>query len=213
MIKIGKYFREVSVVVIGVAITVSIGLWVTNNDVKKNQKLYFNAIILELEENAENFDSYAKMLQKSVKYSNYLNSHEKNSLNRDSIEFYAWSDLDGIGWGNSDPVILYHEDAFEMFKSSGDMRQVNDKELLLTIWKVYHLMKNTQSGIDDGLRYKRELGMNYIQRIEDGEKDIVPIKYFYINDVPSRMANQCEYAAKFIKATLSKLEKSKIVAR
>jgi hypothetical protein len=108
-----KYLREVSVVVIGVAVTVGIGLWINNSNIKKDQKQYLDAIILELKENAENFDNYAKMLQKSVRYSNYLHSlNDIKSINGDSTNYYASDNADGIGWGNWEPVILYNEDAF-----------------------------------------------------------------------------------------------------
>ena len=207
-----KYLRELSIVVMGVTITVGIGLWVNNNNIKKDQKQYLDAIILELEENADTFDTYAKMLQKSVRYSNYLHSlHDVKSLSRDSIRYYAITTDDGIGWGNADPITLYNEDAFEMFKFSGAMRQVDDKKLLLSIWKVYHLMKSTQNRIDYCLQYKQELIVSDLHRIDDGKPVVVNGKWFYINNVPLQMVLECESAAKFIKETVSELEKSKIV--
>ena len=211
MTKIVKYLRELSIIITGIVITVGFGLWVNKNNIKKDQKQYFNAIILELKENAKSFDTYAKRLQKCVRYSNYINSHDEKSINQDSIQYYAYSDQGSIGWGNTNPVTLYSEDAFEMFKSSGAMRQIDDKELLLSIWKVYHLMKSTQNEIDDNLRYKRELGMSFIQRIDDGEQVVVPMKWFYQNEVPQMMVYYCEGAAEFIRETISKLENSKIV--
>ena len=212
MEKIVKYLRELSIITTGIVITVGFGLWVNKNNIKKDQRQYLNAIILELKENAENFDTYSKRLQKCVGYSNYLRSHDEKSINQDSINYYAYSSgPDEIGWGNSNPVTLYNEDAFEMFKSSGAMRQVDDKELLLSIWKVYHLMKCTQNEIDDNLQYKRELGMNYLQRLDNGEHVVVPIKWFYINNVPQIMVNNCYNTSEIIRETISKLEKSKIV--
>jgi hypothetical protein len=212
---IGKYLREVSVVVIGVAVTVGIGLWINNSNIRKDHKQYLDAIILELKENAEKFDDYARKLQRSVRYSNYLHSlHDIKSLNKDSIQYYAGNSIDGdIGWGNWDPVTLYNNDAFEMFKSSGAMRQIEDKELLLSLWKVYHLMESTQNLIDDCLQYKKEIGMMDIQRIDDGKQIVVRMNWFYINDVPLDMKQDCEAAAEFIRETVSKLENSKIVKK
>ena len=211
MRKIGKYLREISVVVIGVAVTVGVGLWVNNNNIKKDQKQYIDAIILELKENAEKFDNYAKMQQKCIGYSNYLNSHNEKSLNWDSIRYYAYRGSNGIGWGNNDPVILYNEDAFEMFKSSGAMRQIDNKELLLSIWKVYNVMRNAQNNIDDLIAYKKEQGMEFRHRVDNGEKNIVPLKWFYVNNCPLSMREICEDTAEFIRETVSKLEESKIV--
>lgn len=212
MTKIVKYIRELSIIITGIVITVGFGLWVNKNNIKKDQKQYLVAIILELKENAEKFDTYAKTLQKCVRYSNYINSHDEKSINRDSISYYAYSSgPDDIGWGNWNPVTLYNEDAFEMFKSSGAMRQIDDKELLLSIWKVYHQMKSTQNEIDALLQYKKELGMSFLQRIDNGEQVVIPIKWFYINGTPQIMVNYCENTAVFIKEAISKLENSKIV--
>jgi hypothetical protein len=212
MTKIVKYLRELSIIITGIVITVGFGLWVNKNNIRKDQKQYLDAIVLELKENAESFDFYAKKLQKCVGYSNYLRSHDDKSINQDSINYYAYSTGNHeIGWGNTNPVTLYNEDAFEMFKSSGAMRQIDDKELLLSIWKVYHLMKCTQNEIDDHLRYKRELGMNFLQRVDNGEQVVAPIKWFYRNGIPQMMVDHCEYAAEFIRETISKLEQSKIV--
>jgi len=206
-----KYLRELSIIIIGIVITVGFGLWVNKNNIKKDQKQYVYAIILELKENVENFENYAKSLQKLVGYSNYVKSHDEKSINRDSINYYAFSSQDEIGWGSWDPVTLYNEDAFDMFKSSGTMGHIDDKELLLTIWRVYHIMKSSQNEIDYCLQYKKELGMDFLKKIDNGEKVIVPIKWFYINDVPQFMVNNCENTAEIIKETISKLEKSKIV--
>ena len=211
MSKIVTFLRELAVVVTGIFITVGVGLWVNSNNIRKDQKLYLDAIIIELKENIENFDAYAKKLQKCVKYSNYISTRDEKSINKDSIGYYDWGNQECVGWGNWNPVTLYNEDAFEMFKSSGAMRQIDDKELLLSIWKVYHLMKSTQSEIDNLLQFKKEIGMDFLQRIDNGEQVIVPMKWFYINEAPQFMVKYCEDTADLIRETLSKLEKSKIV--
>jgi hypothetical protein len=208
MKSIVKYLREVSVVVIGVAITIGIGLWVNNHNIKKDQQQYLDAIILELKDNAEKFDAYAKGLEKSVGYSNYLNSHDNKSLNKDSIQYYAYG---AFGWGNTHPVTLFNEDAFEMFKSSGAMRQVEDKELLLSIWRVYHFMKSAQNLIDGQLQYKKEEALREMQMIDDGKQVVIRLKWFYKNDAPLFMKEICEEMAEFIRETVSELEKSKMV--
>jgi hypothetical protein len=202
-----KYLREVSVVVIGVAITVGIGLWINNNNIRKDQKQYLDAILLELKENAEKFDDYAKDLRKSVGYSNYLHSLHRDikSISKDSIDYYAFDNEDGLGWGSWNPVILYTEDAFEMFKSSGAMRQVDDKELLLSIWKVYNLMRSTQNIIDGLLQHKKEVAM-----MED-DHSIARMWSFYMNNIPQSMVYHCEGTTELIRETVSKLEKSEIV--
>jgi len=209
--EIVRYFRELSIIIAGIAITVGIGFWVNNNNSQKDLKQYFEAIILELNENVENFDNYARGLQKSVRYSNYLNSTGTKSLNQDSIDYYAFDNEDGLGWGNWKPVILYKKDAFEMFKFSGTMRQLDDKELLLSIWRVYQVMESVQNIIDSDLEYKKDEGLRERQRIDNGEQIVARLAWFYINDVPKSMAIMCESTAESIRETVSELEKSKIV--
>ena len=93
--KLGKYLRELSIVVTGIAITIGIGLWANNHNLKKDQKQYVEAILLELNENAASFETYAKRLQKSVAYSNYLRSHDLKFINKDSINYYAGTEPGG----------------------------------------------------------------------------------------------------------------------
>ena len=49
--KIGKFLREIAVIVIGVAITLSASYWITNKNAERDMDLYLNAIRIELEEN------------------------------------------------------------------------------------------------------------------------------------------------------------------
>ena len=88
MNKIGKYLREISVVVIGVAITLSVSYWISNKSEKRDMALYLNAIKLELEENIKTLERAIENLEPSVRYSNYLKSQDAKSLNSDSINSY-----------------------------------------------------------------------------------------------------------------------------
>jgi hypothetical protein len=96
--KIGKYLREISVVVIGIAITLSLNFWINNSNERKNLAIYLNSIIIEMERNAESFDYFANAFQKSAGYARYIQSHNEKSISMDSIVYYAHSS-DGFGWG------------------------------------------------------------------------------------------------------------------
>ncbi|MCL2246461.1 MAG: hypothetical protein FWC10_05040 [Lentimicrobiaceae bacterium] len=205
--EIVRYFRELSIIIAGIAITVGIGFWVNNNNSQKDLQQYLDAVILELNENIENFDNYAKGLQKSIRYSNYLICTKEKLWNKDSIDYYAYDNKDGFGWGNHTPVILYKKDAFEMFKFSGTMRLLEDKELLLSIWRVYHEMESVQNMIDGNLEYKKDEALRDRQKIDNGEPIVARLRWFYINNVPKIMAIKCESASEFIRETISKLEK------
>ena len=124
-----KYFRELSIVVVGVAITVSIGLWVNNSNNRKDQKQYLDAIKLELKENAKQFDYITQWLQKSLGYARYISSTDKNSLNKDTLYYYSQTDDDGCGYSYTISMTAFTTtNAFEMYKFSGAMRQMKSKE-------------------------------------------------------------------------------------
>ena len=203
-----KYLRELSIVVVGVAITASIGLWMNNNNIRKDQKQYLDAIKLELEENAKQFDYMTQWLQKSFRYTQYINSTDKNSLNNDSLNYYALTDNDGCGFlytGSMSASIMTN--AFEMFKFSGAMRQVKNKEQLQPIWAVYAQIEMAQLNIDKYFRIKEEELMRYARSSEEGKTvSAVPMRVFYTSGMPNEMVRWSSQTSQLIKETLSKLE-------
>ena len=161
--KAGKYLREISVVVIGVAITLSASYWITSRNAERDMTLYLNAIKMELEENINSFEEYKKnLLQPSINYSNYLRSHEKKSLNLDSLIFYR----NATAFNNT-PITI-KANALDMFKSSGNMRLVKDKKLLLSLWESYAKLDELKQGFEG------------IQAMKMDEIK----KYFYLNSLP-----------------------------
>ena len=58
-----QYFRELSVVVIGVAVTVSLGFWVNNKNNEKDLTEYLTALKIELEENIDKRWNEAKNIK------------------------------------------------------------------------------------------------------------------------------------------------------
>ena len=161
--KTGKYLREISVVVIGVAITLSASYWITNKNAERDLVLYLNTIKMELEENINSFEEYKKnILQPSINYSNYLRSHEKKSLNLDSLIFYRNTTA-----FNNTPITI-KANALDMFKSSGNMRLVKDKKLLLSLWESYAKLDELKQGFEG---------------IQTMKMDEIK-KYFYLNSLP-----------------------------
>ena len=210
MEKVIKYLREISVVVIGVAVTLFASYRITDGNEKRDTALYLDAVRSELEENAESFDLYAKRLQKSVRYAEYIQSHDEKSLNQDTIySYYYTSPDDGIGWGMIHSEIIYSKNAFEMFKISGAMRQIVDKELLMSICGTYDKMENVQLLLNLCYQRKGEEATREWYLKADGKRIAVPMKFFYGYDLPSWMEQNCRQASKTIRETLLKLEKSK----
>ena len=209
MTKIVKYLRELSIIVAGVSITVGVGLWVNKNNTKKDQKQYLDAIIIELENNAKKFDNYAKFLQKQVRYTEYLYSIHGNSSNSDSIEYYVITDNNGCGIGFSESVTaLFPTNAFEMFKFSGAMRQIENKNLLQSIWSVYVCIEIAKLNLDRLFQIKLDEMMKWRPLQTDP-----PMKNFYYSGIPYTMVDFCIQTSEYIKEKLAEFEEAGIGKR
>lgn len=130
MKSIRKYLREVSIVVIGIAITLALNSWLNYTNSKKEHKQYLNMLKLELKTNVEIIENEIGLLDASANYSHYLLSHDRKSLDSDTIQKYQYA-ISQL----REAKLKYN--AFEMFKSSGNMRLISNKDLLLAIWDVY----------------------------------------------------------------------------
>ena len=199
--KIVKYLREVSVVVIGVAITLSASYFITRSSENRDMYLYLNAIKMELEENIKVLDENAKNFLPSVKYANYLQSNEKAALNADSILSYKYVYYRYFPY-------TYKNNAFDMFKNSGTMRLLKDRELLLVIWDVYSDLSYIKNMLDiyNELKMgdiKKELEWSDIERQKN-----IPMYNFYRTDAPYNMMDLCNIGSNGIKVVLLKLDKS-----
>lgn len=200
----GKYMREVSVVIIGVAITLLAGYLINNNNEKRDMTLYLNAIKLELEENIKTLDKEMVFLQKQVEYTNYLKTHDEKSINFDTI---------AINYGNNIWMVqnlTYNNYAFEMFKQSGNMRLIDDKELLLSIWKAYTSLERLEYSFTENFKWKIEeikSEMSNVSQILEGEKlKNIPMHNFYTTPLPNSMLQNCRNILVLLKKTVSKLE-------
>ena len=202
-----KYLRELSIVVIGVAITVGIGFWINNNSLKKDQKLYLDAIKLELEENIKQFDHLTKWLQKSYNYALYINFTDKKSLDKDTLSYYSKTDNDGCGYTYTGSMsAMISTNAFEMYKSSGAMRQMKNKEKLKAIWEAYTRIEMAQIHIDKYFRIKEDEVMRYARLKEEGKIFDVPMQVFYTSGMPGEMRRWSSQTSEAIKEILPKLE-------
>jgi len=213
-----KYLRELSIVVIGVAITVSIGLWMNKKSNEQDLKQYLTTVKIELEENAKNCGLYSKYLQKSVRYADYLSRTDKKSLNKDTLDFYKYSTVDfqtninysgyGCGYMNTYLPNFTSTNAFEMFKNSGAMRQMKDKELLQSLWEAYTKLEDTKFDLNESFRIKKEEAQKELQRRSEGKPVVVPMQIFYSTDIPHSMVRRCAETSEILKETVMKLEKA-----
>ena len=203
--KFVKYLREVSVVVIGVAITLFASYWITNRNEKKDVALYLNAIKLELADNVRVLSKQKEFFQKEVEYANYLKSNDKKSVNLDTIFTYHLMNV----WSLNRPNCNTY--AFEMFKQSGTMRLI-DKELLLLLWKAYSsldLVKNNlfEEGFQIKTKEVRQEWSLISQTIKDRKLTTIPMYNYYCNTFESEnMLQNCSAVLELLEKTVLRLE-------
>jgi hypothetical protein len=203
--KIVKFLREIAVVVIGVAITLSASYWVSNRNAGRDTYLYLSAIKLELEENISSFEEYKKnILQSSINYSNYLRSHEKKSLNLDSLLFYR----NATAFNNTPMTIKAN--ALDMFKTSGNMRLIKDKKLLLSLWESYAKLDELKQGFEEIQVMKMDEIKKYFYLNSLPDEELLkdpPMYDFYVNMyVPRIQQDMINYTLTFLEETKSMIE-------
>jgi len=201
-----RYLRDFSIVVAGIAVTMYVNDRITNRSEKRDLKLYLKAVKIELEENINDVEQKIVLFQRSVRYADYLRMNEKSSLNNDTILSYAKN-----GWA-SITTIIFKTNAFEMLKTSGTLRLVDDKELLLSIWNVYYTLDIVKNYLNNGYQIKSEELNRYIQ-LSDKERDgLVPMyQFFAVSTIPDEMLRISEEILKQLKATVEKLQESEIL--
>ena len=197
-----RYIRDFSIVVAGIAVTLYVNYRVTNQGEKRDLKLYLNAIKLEMEENITYLDQKVEVLQNSVEYANYLMSNEKESISRDSVMFF-------IRQGDILEIhdFTFKTNAFDMFKTSGTMRLIEDKDLLLSIWNAYAGLNSAKAGLDMLMSAKWDEAKNLQPLFEKGADNIIPLYTFYRLGMAHEASRVCKETVAVLKETVEKLEK------
>jgi hypothetical protein len=198
-----QYLRELSVVAVGVAITIVIGLWINNRNNKNDLKQYLNTIKLELETNAKDLDSSIKKMQLSIAYADYLRNHDKKSINRDTLDVFTFE-----GGMNTISSFPFKTNAFDMFKTSGVMRLVENKELLLSIWGIYSDINEAKEALNMLMQTKLEEIKKQLQWTEKEKQNNIPMYIFYHDsEMAYEQSRICKDLSKKIKETIAKLNK------
>ena len=196
-----RYVRDFSIVVAGIAVTLYVNYKVTNKSEKRDMYLYLNAVKMELEENIKDLDDAIEWYSQEVKYSNYLTSNEKKSLNRDTLK--SFKDIYFVVRGYS-----FKMNAFEMLRSSGTLRFIKDKELILSIWETYEGFSNLEKQLEWVAHAKWEDVKKEISLIVDNDMEMVgvPLYLFYVTEMPYDALKPCEKLIDEVKKLISKLE-------
>jgi hypothetical protein len=205
MNKMTKYFREISVVIICVAVTLSVGYWITIKNEKRDMTLYLHTIKMELEENIKEIERAINFYQYSAEYAHYLQSHDRKSIEPDSIMFYSDNYY-------SSRFYTFKTNAFDMFKSSGLMRLMNNKELLLSIWNTYTQLNELKKVLDEVDKIKSDhilkewASFDDVKDINPSQLKKPPLYHFYIMGIPINVQNACEQVYNESKEMISMLE-------
>jgi len=207
--RIKDFLWEVFIILVAVNITLLFHNWNEKRHEQRDMALYLNAIKMELEENITIIDKSIEYLRPNVEYEKYLKSHDKKSLNKDTLTYYAASCSYNL------KTLTFKTNAFEMYKSSGVMRLIDDKELLLTIWDAY----SSIISLNEALQLYFDTKWRYMEKdflfVESGELDFskltngAPMYIFYNTGLSSSILKGCEETLKETKDIVSKFEKRK----
>jgi len=131
-LKPGSYLRELSIVVIGVAITLYAGGLISDIQEKKDLNLQLNAIYGELQDNLIRVNDILKYHEEHESLRSYLRTvlEDPEKYHNDSIIKYN-NVLSVI------PEFTYKKGAFDMFVNSGAMKLLSDHKQLLDITECY----------------------------------------------------------------------------
>ncbi|MDR0558558.1 MAG: hypothetical protein LBG92_00120 [Prevotellaceae bacterium] len=203
MKQIGKYLREISIVVTGIAITLSASYWITQRAEKRDLSLYLNAIRLELEDNIKELDREAEYLEDWENYAIYLALQDKKTLNPDSIRTEAYP---GLGYIET---AVFQTSAFEMFKASGYMRLMDDKELLQSVWKAYLELEKCRLSIDFYFELKKAQCLKENQLKLEGKQVSIPLYDFFVTYINTGAMDECQKISNYLKGMVTRLKKYK----
>lgn len=145
-----KYLRELSVVIVGIAITFTGSSLINRCSDKNDLNMYLNAVKLELEDNLKLAEERSAYFYKSTLLNDYLRSEIPEQLNTDTLRSYR--DIT-----HNFSFLIYKTSAFDMFKTSGAMRQIKDKKLLQNIWDCYTKLEQVKLESDHYMQNKSDL--------------------------------------------------------
>ncbi|MDR3251728.1 MAG: hypothetical protein LBT42_08725 [Tannerella sp.] len=163
-LKIGNYFRELSVVIIGIAVTLYASDAITGAKEKEGMNIQMNDIYAELEFNLFIIDRLTPHFDGVDSLKEYLRKDYKNPGQgyADSLRNY----IHVVGQTHS---FLYKKGAYEMFLNSGSAKLFEDKTLLSGITECYAMMEMAKESVDRDMSLK----MDMIRKLYDYDTEAV----------------------------------------
>ena len=194
---IGKYLRELSVIVVGIAITVISGLWINNRNNEKDIDLYLENIKMELQDNLESVAVVKNYYDRAAHYSEYLLANKLQNLHPDTMSMY-------IDLVPNLTFFTYKTSAFDMLKTSGLMRLIKDKNKVMAIWNCYdelELFKIT----NEFYRQRKVAVIENLNGFAQGNLEQEALIGFYTNGMAESWAKMCDACSKHIEETIARL--------
>lgn len=156
----GRYLRELSIVILGVAVTLMATGWINKRIERKDIKLYLSAIKLELENNLLQVESKVRYFERLKEFWEEAEAAGEEDILTDETGKELGMIL----------ITTYYTSAFEMFKSSGVMRLVKDKKLLNSIWQSYGYLEFSQVSMNAYM--DRKTDEIYLHMLTEGVLDL-----------------------------------------
>lgn len=181
--KVASYIRELSIVIIGVAVTLYGGNIINRVKEKKDLKQQLSLIYTELESNVKALDGLIDFYNRHERLRKYLvesidNPHVGTT---DSIRKYEYIK------GEMYPL-AFKKDAYEMFSNSGGMKLMTNRSLLLDITEAYTRLEVVKTDFEkyENMRTHEFQKLNDLRETSAYGKSILDAEYrnlfnFYVN--------------------------------
>ena len=150
--KIGSYFRELSIVIIGVAVTLYANNLINSINEKKDVKLRLNAVYAELEDNLHRVEQLIDFYERACRLRDFLwdyHDHPEMDVSEETFRQYNAIINDGYSF-------FYRKGAYDLFMTNGTMTLFDNKQLILDITECYEFMEETKSEHDYFLQLRLE---------------------------------------------------------
>jgi len=157
--RIGEYLRELSVIIIGIAITFLGSDLINGINTKKALKQELAAVESELRENEKEIDKVLIFYHDLSKYSDLLIKSRIGDVNIDSLKKYEYTLKDITSFN-------FKKDAFEMLKYSGRLKEIKDQNQTLNIMECYRLIEQAKETHDTYMNQKMHIFLNDLMKME-----------------------------------------------
>ena len=187
---IGKYLRELSVIIIGIAVTLITGLWINSQNNGKDIKLYLENIKMELQNNLDDINMAKEYYDLASLYSDYLLTNKTQNLDPDTLSKYNVL-IKAI------PFFTYKTSAFDMLKASGMMRLIKDKSKVKSIWDCYDQLEFLKMTNDFYIQ-RKVAALENLNGFAKGDVDQKLLFGFYTNGLVENWAKNFSTYSKYI---------------